>query len=355
MTPQQFLRTVGKPQPVYLFLGPELYYRDHCRKALLEAYLPDPEERDNSYVRHDLDETSLGEVLDDARSMSLFASRRLLWVGAAEAALPRGRAVESPEEGAGKDAGGAASTLEAYLSDPNPSVVLVFDAKKYDFEGEDKARMERVRKFYAGIKSVVEFAQPNGESARLLLQDLATAANLQFRAAELDLMVESTGGDPSRMANEVAKLALYRPEGGRVTSADISALVPYASETTVFALVNALARGDRRQSLSLLDALVREGEYLPLVLTFLGGLFRYALAGREAGLRSAQDVENHFRRQGVPMWRARAEQIWQVGSRLPKERLAEAIDLAFLADKGLKGARPDDRIILEDFVFRLTA
>jgi len=351
MTPQQFLRSVARPLPVYLFLGPELFYRDRCRKALLDAYLPDPEERENGYVRHDLDEISLGEVIDDARSMSLFAGKRLLWVGAAEAPVPKGRGAETSEEGAG----GPSSALESYLSDPNPSVVLVFDAKKYAFEGDDKARVERVRKFYAGIKSVVEFAEPDGESARLLLQELAAEANLQFRAAELDLMVESTGGDPTRMANEVAKLALYRPEGGRVTSADIAALVPYANETTVFALVNALARGDRRQSLSLLDALVREGEYLPLVLTFLGGLFRYALAGREAGLKSAQDVENHFRRQGVPMWRARAEQIWQVGSRLPRERLAEAIHLAFQADKSLKGARPDDRTILEDFVFRLTA
>jgi DNA polymerase III subunit delta len=116
-----------------------------------------------------------------------------------------------------------------------------------------------------------------------------------------------------------------------------------------------LAKGDRKESLRVLDVLVREGEYLPLVLTFLGGLFRYALAAREAGLRSASDVESHFRRQGVAMWRARAEQIWQVGARLNQQRLEEAIHLAYLADKGLKGSRPDDRTMMEDFVLRLTA
>ena len=43
---------------------------------------------------------SLTEILDDARSMSLFAPQRVIWVSSAEAALPRGRAVSSEESSA---------------------------------------------------------------------------------------------------------------------------------------------------------------------------------------------------------------------------------------------------------------
>src|ERR1039458_4063570 len=46
-------------------------------------------------------------------------------------------------------AAGSADTLAAYMKDPTPGVVLVFDAPRFDFEGEDKKKQERVRKFFA--------------------------------------------------------------------------------------------------------------------------------------------------------------------------------------------------------------
>ena len=87
MTPAQFLGRVkrGDIPPVCLFLGQEGYNRARCKQALIEAS-PVPMER------FDAGETVLAAILDDARAMSLFSSERLMFVGNAEAALPRGRA-----------------------------------------------------------------------------------------------------------------------------------------------------------------------------------------------------------------------------------------------------------------------
>lgn len=355
MTPEQFLRQLQRqePAPAYLFLGPEQYRRRACKAALLEKALP-PEAREEGFTRHDLDEVSLNEVIDDARGMSLFARERMLWVAGAESALPRGRAAASDDEERDSKGSAATEALTGYLKDPTPGLVLVFDAARYDFEGEDKTKSERVRKFYGAVAAVVEFPKPDPQEARLLAQEMAAQAGVRIGSGELEVLVEATGSDPARIANEIEKLALFRGSE-KVTLEDIAALVPNGQETTIFALVNALARGDRKQSLGLLDTLVREGEYLPLALTFLGGIFRLALAAREAKLRSAQDVQNHFQRMGFPMWRARAEQIWQAGSRLSQEKLVQAIDLTFQADRSLKSTRPDDRTILEGFVLHLTA
>jgi DNA polymerase-3 subunit delta len=106
--------------------------------------------------------------------------------------------------------------------------------------------------------------------------------------------------------------------------------------------------------MELLDRLVRDGEYLPLALTFLGGVFRMALTAREQNLRGAADVQSYFQRMGLPMWRSRAEQIHAASGRFSKEKLEEGISLVFKADRDMKGSRPDDRIVMEDFVFRLT-
>jgi DNA polymerase III delta subunit len=42
-------------------------------------------------TRVDLSEVPLAAALDDARALSLFATRRVIWIGSAEAVLPRGR------------------------------------------------------------------------------------------------------------------------------------------------------------------------------------------------------------------------------------------------------------------------
>src|ERR1700688_4513672 len=98
MTPEQFLARLAKngPERAYLFLGPEAFERTRCRRALLDAILS-PDERENGFTRHDLDRTPLAAALDDARALSLFASRRVIWLAAAEAAVPRGRSASDSD------------------------------------------------------------------------------------------------------------------------------------------------------------------------------------------------------------------------------------------------------------------
>ena len=123
----------------------------------------------------------------------------------------------------------------------------------------------------------------------------------------------------------------------------------------MFALVNALGRRDRARALEILDTLTREGEYLPLALAFLSTQFRMALAAREAGLKSPQQIQGHFTRMGMPMWGSRAEQVYQTASKFGKPQLERGMKLIFEADRGLRDTRPDDRVIMEQFVLRLTA
>ena len=132
---------------MYLFIGPDAYDRDRCRRALTDAVLP-PDEREDGMVRHDLDTTDLRAVLDDAQSFSLFARNRLFWVSGAEAVLPRGRASEEET--------GAAAALGFYLKNPAPATTVVFDCSRFELDGDDKAKVDRVRKFYSAAPAVLE-------------------------------------------------------------------------------------------------------------------------------------------------------------------------------------------------------
>jgi DNA polymerase-3 subunit delta len=349
LTPAQLLARLKKGElpPALLLLGPEAYQRRRIKESLTAGFA------EGALAQLDLAEVSLAAILDDARALSLFASDRLIWVVNTEAALPRTKSGDDDDPDSGAGAGDAAP-LAAYLKDPTPGVVLVFEANRFDFEGEDKRKQDRVRKFYAAIHEVVELRRFAAHEARAEAEALARRAGFSIDPAALDLLVEALGADIARIAVEVEKLALYA--GTRtISTGDIPALVPDARATTIFALVNALGRRDRVRALELLDTLTREGIYLPLALTFLSTQFRLAVAAREAGLKSAGQIQAHFTRLGVPMWGSRADQVYQTVAKFGKPQLERAMKLISEADRGLRDARPDDRIVMEQFLLKLTA
>jgi DNA polymerase III subunit delta len=350
LTPAQLLALVkqGKRPPALLLLGPEAYDKRRIKEALT-ASVPE-----GSLSEHDLAEVTLAEVLDDARALSLFATDRLIWVFNGEAALPRGRASDETEDETGAVSGsGDAAPLAAYVKDPTPGVTLVIEAVRLDFEGDDKRKQERVRKFYGAITSVVELRRYAVHEARAEAEVLMRKSGVRMDSSTLDLLVEAMGADIARIAVEIEKLALF--SGNRPVSVDdIAALAPEARSVTIFALVNALGRRDRVRSLETLDTLVKDGEYLPLVLAFLSTQFRMALVAREAGLRAAGQIQSHFTRLGVPVWGSRADQIAQTASKFSQAQLENAVKLISQADRRLRDARPDDRSIMEQFVVELT-
>ena len=134
MTPDQFLARMKKGviAPAYLFLGAEAYGRDRCRQALVDAMLA-LAEREAGLAQYDLRESALPDVVEDARSLSLFAGRRVIVVANAELALPRQRAEEEDEDSDTAAPSGTQS-LDDYLKDPTPDVVLLLEAVRFDAE-----------------------------------------------------------------------------------------------------------------------------------------------------------------------------------------------------------------------------
>jgi DNA polymerase III subunit delta len=354
MTPEQFLLHISKGPlaAAYLFLGQEGYGRRLCKEALIEQVLP-ADARAEGLTQLDLENTEFSQVLDDARSLSLFASDRVLWVSSAELALPRRLSSGGDEEGGQENT--AESHLHAYLKAPTPGTVLVLECSRYDFTGDDRAKIERVQKFYSAIPVTVEFRHLTPESSRSLAQQLVNKHKLKLGNRELAMLLDAVAGDANRLAAEIEKLALFVGTERAVTAEDLQTLVPNAAQSTIFALVNALGKSDRMAALNSLDVLVREGEYLPLALTFLSTQFRLALAAKEARVSSSQQAQSFFSKMGVRMWRDRAEQVIATANAFTKEALAKAVATIYTTDKKFREGYRDDRVIMESLILAMTA
>ena len=354
MTPDQFLARLTK-QPLasaYLFLGAEGYGRRICRQALVSRALKE-EDRADGVTQIDLESLSLSETLDDARSLSLFASDRVLWVSSAELALPRRLTSGSDDDGGTEQS--AESQLAAYLKAPTEGTTLVFECSRYDFTGDDRPKLERVAKFYSAVPVVVEFRPMAPEALRFLAQQLARDAGLRLGGPELAVLLEAVGSDANRLASEIEKLSLFVGKERPVTSEDLQTLVPNAAQSTIFSLVSALGQGNRAAALNSLDILVREGEYLPLALTFLSTQFRLALAAKEARITSSQQAQTVFTKMGVRIWRDRAEQVVATANAFSQPLLSRAVATIYETDKKFREGYRDDRVIMETLILSLTA
>ena len=105
--------------------------------------------------------------------------------------------------------------------------------------------------------------------------------------------------------------------------------------------MNAVGRRDR-SALETLDALVREGEYLPLALTFLATQFRMALVAKEANLRGALSCRPFPAHGCTDVVFTRRTGLADRREVL-KEQLQRGLKLIFETDRDLRSARPDDR------------
>ncbi|HYM09727.1 MAG TPA: DNA polymerase III subunit delta [Bryobacterales bacterium] len=352
MDPAQFLMQAQKKRlaPGYVFLGNELFSGDGCRKALVEAALA-PEERESGRIEYDLAETSLDRVIEEARTLSLFALARLIVAYNAENVLGRNR--EAAEEEDASEPG--SDVLDSYFRNPTPGVVLLFEAVRLNWgDRDERKKLERLAKFFSAVPVHVELRRFDEPAALEGARSLARKSSLRIADALLAELVEALGLDMARIANEIAKLAVYAADGREITRDTLVALVPEARTSGLFELTDALASRNRTRALEILDTLTRMDVYMQLQVNFLAGLFRHALAIKEGGARNENDVNRLFNRLGLPIWPARARQALDTARRFSRQQLERALLALFEADRNLRRERPDDRVVMEKLVWELT-
>ena len=251
---------------------------------------------------------------------------------------------------------GDAAPLAAYMKDPTPGVALVFEAIRFDFEGDDKRKQDRVRKFYSAIPRrgrIAPLRQPR--SARAKPKRWRSAPDSASSHDALDLLVEALGADIARIAVEIEKLALYAGnrdgDRGRYLGAGAGCARHHdlrAGKCARPARPGARARGAGHAHARGRISAAGAGVSFDAVPPGAGG----ARSGAEE--RRAR-FNRTSRASGVPMWGSRADQISQTASKFSKPQLERAMRLIFEADRGLRDARPDDRIVMEQFILQLVA
>ncbi|MBZ5646482.1 MAG: DNA polymerase III subunit delta [Acidobacteriia bacterium] len=341
-----------KLRPAYVFIGDEAFFRDRCRRALIEHLVP-PDLREFSLYEFDLADADVHEVLDRARTPSLMAPFQVFFIRGVKNLYGRGS----------HDAG--FSAIEAYVKDPNPDAVLIFVADHISIPADvrrieltDKDRYERIRDTLGEYCGIVELARVDeGEGMRWVI-DAAEAQGVKVESDAARELVDALGADMMLISNELEKLILYVGEKKRVTLADVETMVLAAKQRSLYELTDAISSKDRTRALAVLDAILHssEGEEAAIGhLYMLAKTFRQMLVILEKNVRDSRAIWQALW-QGFRVPPFAAEDVIRQARRYKSRReITRALRLIAKADLALRSNPPSKRFVLEQLVLELAA
>lgn len=152
---------------------------------------------------------------------------------------------------------------------PELTVVLIARAK---------APAKLVKAVKAAGGEVHEFEAPKARDMPRLLVGEAKGLGFALEPAAARVLVDRMGANPVRLRNELGRLALWAGEGGRVTAADLDAMVSDTSEAAVWALSDALLERDPAKAGRLAEQLISQGENVTGLIYGLASRLRKACA-----------------------------------------------------------------------------
>jgi len=265
MTFEQFSQAVraDRISPQLLLHGEEGYLVDQAARLVMNTIVP-PDSRDfNLTVVHGRDLKG-HELVDQARTLPVFASRRLVVIRNAHEA-----SAEQME------------AFSAYLENPVPETFLLVTA----------ATVDKRRKFFqkfAQVGEVIEFKRLYENQLPQFIRDRARDAGRTFTGPALKLFCRRVGNNLAEVMGELDKLTSYVGEREYFEEEDVAEVVSDTRVESVFALTDAIGSGDRATALRLLQRLLDDGQPPLVILSMLVRHFRQLWKTRE------------LLRQGVP-------------------------------------------------------
>jgi DNA polymerase-3 subunit delta len=339
-----------KLRPAYVFIGDEVFFRDHCRQALLQHLVPQ-DLREFSLYDLDLAETSLAEILDRAQTPSLMAPFQVFFIRGVKDLYGRGSHAEE------------FAAIEKYVKDPNPAAVLIFvadhlsipaDVRRMDMT--DKDRYERIRETLGEYCGMVELARVDESDGIRWVIETAQKEEVKIDQDAARELVDALGADMMMVSRELEKLVLYVNEKKRITLGDVETLVLAAKQRSLYELTEAISQKDKTRALSVLDAVLSSGDGEDAAighLYLLARTFRQMLVILEKNVRDVRAIWQVLW-QGFRLPPFAAEDIIRQARRYKSRReLTRALKLIARADMALRSNPPSKRLVLEQLVMQL--
>jgi DNA polymerase-3 subunit delta len=327
MNPQEFFQEIqgGTLLPLYYFWGPENWLIEDALKKIEEKAL-NPGTRDfNREVLH-AEEEGAEALVASLQALPVRSPRRVVIIRGADRIWKK-----------------AAPLFLDYFQDPNPHTCGVLVGEKADLR----------TKFFQALEkkgAIVAFFPPREKDLHRWVRSRAGQSGYALSEEAANLLLERVGPGLGEIEMELQKLILGKEGGRLIEGEDVIALTQDTRGGSPFDLSRAVGRREANESFRLLRRNLELGESPVLLFSLLVRQLRLIRRARELLLQGLSKKEVEGRLRVLPR---HAEDFWKQVGKFPPHLLEQVWQSSLKADRGLKSARSDKGLLLEEYVFTL--
>lgn len=251
----------GEYSNIYLFKGEQRYLIEQYVKKLSES-LTDTSANSMNYIKLNKDGIKYTEIADFALDMPFFADKKVVEVW-------NSGFFKKGNEG-----------MEGILHEIPETTVLIFVEEDVD---------ERIKIFNTVKKlgTVVDMSTPSERTLLVWIKGLFTKESYKIEDDACYALLAAVGTDMNRLMTEIDKLKSYCIDKMYVTASDVDKLCVSVLEGKIFDMMEALSRGDKRNTIRLYDDLLALKEppmrILALITRQFNGLLNTRIVMDEGG------------------------------------------------------------------------
>jgi len=314
--------------PVVAVYGAERFLKLKALKAVSEAVLGSGNE-ELSVTKFAGPTADYSSVMDELRTLSMFAAKRVVIVEEADDFIKNHRAA-----------------LEKYVDKPAKKAVLVLDAKTWP-------ATTRLAKRVADVGLPIDCsAMKEAECAKWLVDYAQSAYGKQITRDAVQTLIELRGLELGHLDQELAKLSAYIGTNARIDATAVTKLVGGWKAETTWSMLDAVIDGHLDEALHLLDKLLMSGEHPVRLLGSITWTFRPIARATEAS-RQGLAINAALIDAGVKPFKTASTQMYL--KRIGRPRAEKIYQLLLAADRDLKGSSYlPERTIMERLLFMLS-
>jgi len=318
--------------PIYVFLGKENVLKEEALDDLKRKVLSGAN-ADLNYTLFYADQIEPREFQDAVNTQPFLSPKRFVVIKDIE---------RLPEP--------VQNSIIGYCNNPSKNTVLALIS---DLEPKDIG--PRKSDFFSSISRCATtqvFERIREDKLGRYLKERAALNKKTISDEAIALLTEKLGDNLANIKGAFDELVTYAGTRDKIEKDDVEALIGKSLEESVFALTDAIWRGQASRSLSILSGLFRESARPENIIGAIG-----------AELRRLMKVK-HLMAQGKNQWDIKSE------LRLSQQAVSEAMNIAksiklddikksfgylLEADRDCKNRDLDKRVILESLIVRLSA
>jgi DNA polymerase-3 subunit delta len=321
-----FLERGGEPRPVYALPGDEDFLRRQVVRALRQRLLGGQDDG-FGYSCYPGDQAVWAAVHDELHTLPFLGGHRLVVLEGADPFVTAHRAA-----------------LEKYVAAPSATGVLVLGVKSWPAN-------TRLAKLIDNDATITCKAPAPARLPEWCMRWCQSRHGKQLAAPAAQLLVELIGPEMGLLDQELAKLATYVGEAGKIEAADVDKLVGHSRAEDVWKVFDAIGAGQAAEALAALDRLFDQGHPVPMILGAFG--YRMRLLARAGRLHAqGKRLPAALAEAGLQQWQA--DKVEAQMRHLGLRRLARLYDWMLEVDLGTKGgSQLPEKLLLERLVVRL--